>query len=57
MPYEAVKAYLDLKLGQDGDYTNLQIYGALKNILRENGARGDIRGTRTEKGEKTLLMI
>lgn len=57
MPYEAVKAYLDLKLGQDGDYTNMQMYRALKDILRENGAERDTRGMDAEKGEKKLLMI
>lgn len=57
MPYEAVKAYLDLKLKQNGEYTNAQIYRALKGILQEAGGRAGEYAGRSEKKEKTLLMI
>lgn len=57
MPYEAVKAYLNVRLRQDREYTNQQIYSSLKNILRESG--GKERDFRVELGKKegTLLMI
>ena len=35
MPYEAVRAYLHARLGQNKEYTNMQMYGALKKILGE----------------------
>lgn len=54
MPYEAVKTYLDIKLDQDKEYTNEQVYRALLRILREAG--GD--GTRkADRQENKLLMI
>ena len=56
MPYEAVRAYFNARLGQDREYTNEQIYSALKHILRENGGREEDSG-RSPKKEGTLLML
>lgn len=57
MPYNAVKAYLNVRLRQDREYTNQQIYSALKDILRESGGREVDIGGETGKKEGTLLMI
>ena len=57
MPYEAVKGYLDVKLRQDREYTNAQIYSALKKILRESVGKAGEFAEKAEKKEKTLLMI
>jgi len=56
MPYDALRAYLNVRLKQDCGYTNLQAYSALKRILQETA------GTKTSSGqaqnrERTLLMI
>ncbi len=56
MPYEAVCAYLNARLGQDKEYTNIQIYRALKSILREAG-RGEEAFGQVQKKEGTLLML
>lgn len=56
MPYEAVRAYLNARLGQDKEYTNMQIYRALKSILREAGGRGAEPG-QPRKREGALLML
>lgn len=56
MPYEAVRAYLNVRCGQEREYTNMQIYSALKSILRENGSRDEKLG-RTQRKEGTLLML
>lgn len=56
MPYEAVRAYLNARLGQDSDYTNMQIYSALKTILLETGGKKMSSG-QSQKKDKTLLMI
>lgn len=56
MPYEALRAYLNMRMGRDSDYTNEQIYSALKRILRENGGREEGSG-RLPKKEGTLLML
>ena len=56
MPYDAVRAYLNAKLGQDKEYTNMQVYNALKSILREAGGRKEEPG-RSQKKEGTLLML
>lgn len=56
MPYEAVRAYLHARLGQNKEYTNMQMYGALKKILGEAGGREEIPG-QTRKKEGTLLML
>ena len=56
MPYEAVRAYLHARLGQNKEYTNMQMYGALKRILGEAGGREEIPG-QTRKKEGTLLML
>lgn len=55
MPYEAARAYLNARLGQDREYTNLQVYGALKRILRESGGREE--SGHSPKKEGTLLML
>lgn len=57
MPYEAVKAYLNVRLRQDREYTNQQIYSSLKNILRESGGKEGDFGGEIGKKEGTLLMI
>lgn len=57
MPYEAVKAYLNVRLRQDRDYTNQQVYSALRNILRESKGKENASIGEIEKREKTLLMI
>lgn len=54
MPYEAIHAYLNARLRQDKEYTNIQVYNALKRILREG--KGD-RPERLRKKEGTLLML
>lgn len=56
MPYEAVRAYLNVRLNQDMDYTNMQIYSGLKAILMEMGGRKVSFG-QPQKKDKTLLMI
>lgn len=56
MPYEALRTYLDMRLGQSGDYTNEQIYSALKRILRTNGGKEE-EAERSPKKEGTLLML
>lgn len=56
MPYEAVRAYLNVRLGQEGEYTNEQVYNALKRILREAEGKEE-RPRRAENKEKKLLML
>lgn len=56
MPYEAVRAYLNARLGQDKEYTNMQVYNVLKRILREADRREAEPG-RSWKKEGTLLML
>lgn len=56
MPYEAVRAYLNARLERDQEYTNGQIYGALKNILADVGGKGT-GPERPQKREGTLLML
>lgn len=56
MPYEAVRAYLNTRLGQEQEYTNAQIYGGFKRILREAAGRGE-ESERSRKKEGTLLML
>lgn len=54
MSYEAVRAYLNTKLEQEGEYTSEQTYHALLQILREAG--GD-RIRRTDRQDNRLIMI
>lgn len=56
MPYEAVCAYLNARLSRHKEYTNLQVYSALKSILREIGRREE-EPERMQKKEGTLLML
>lgn len=56
MSYDALRAYLNVRLEQDCDYTNMQIYSALKRILQETGGKKMSSG-QSEKKENTLLMI
>ncbi len=56
MPYEAIRVYLNARLGQGKEYTNVQIYNMLKRILREAGDRGE-ESQQTQKKEGTLLML
>lgn len=56
MPYEAVRAYLNARQGQDREYTNIQVYSALKRILRESGSK-EKEPERSREKEGTLLML
>lgn len=56
MPYEAVRAYLNMRLKQEQEYTNAQIYGALKKILRETEGRG-VEPERSDRRDGTVLML
>lgn len=56
MTYETVQAYLNTRLGQDREYTNAQIYGALKRILRETTGRG-AEPERSGRRDGTVLML
>lgn len=56
MSYEALRTYLNMRLGQNRDYTNEQVYSALKRILRTNGGRREDSG-HSPKKEGTLLML
>ncbi|MDE7271753.1 MAG: hypothetical protein K2N95_01660 [Lachnospiraceae bacterium] len=54
VPYEAVRAYLNVRLGQEKEYTNEQTYHALLQILQEAGGN---RIRRTDRQDNRLLMI
>lgn len=56
MAYEAVRAYLNLKLEQQKEYSNSQVYEALKYILRQTNEKKEEKRFR-EKKEGTLLML
>ncbi|MCM1561014.1 MAG: hypothetical protein NC123_15955 [Butyrivibrio sp.] len=56
MPYEALRTYLNMRLGRNREYTNEQVYAALKGILRENGGKREESGF-SQKKEGTLFMI
>ncbi len=56
MSYETACAYLNARLGRDREYTNMQIYNAFKNVLREAGGRGEASEYAGRK-EGTLLML
>ena len=56
MPYEAVCAYLRARRSGDREYTNIQIYSALKSILGELSSREE-ETERMPKKEGTLLML
>lgn len=56
MPYEGIKAYLNVRLKQDREYTNADIYEALKQILMEAGGQG-AGGRTAENREKKLLLL
>lgn len=56
MPYEAFRTYLNMRLGQSRDYTNGQVYAALKRILQENGGKRE-DSEHSPKKEGTLLML
>lgn len=56
MPYEAVRAYLNKRLRQTGEYTNEEIYRALRHILQEMGGRME-SSEQPEKKEKKLIML
>lgn len=57
MPYRAVSAYLDRRMGQNKrDYSNGEIYHLLRHILRET--QGDDQSSGSVKtGERKLLLI
>lgn len=57
MPYETVKAYLNVRLRQDREYTNEQIYSALKSILRKVRGRECNFEVQAEKKDKKLLIL
>lgn len=54
VPYEAIRSYLDIRLGQEQEYTNEQVYRALQRILREAGG-DEVR--KTGRQDNRLLMI
>lgn len=56
MPYGALRTYLNMRTGHNRDYTNEQVFGALKRILQENSGREEDSG-RTQKKEGTWIMI
>ncbi len=56
MPYEAIRTYLNVRLGQDKEYTNQQIYSGLRGILQDAGGREGTPGD-TVRRDNTLLMI
>lgn len=56
MPYEAVQAYLNIKLRQENEYTNIQIYNALKRILQDAKGKEGHKG-QTGKQDRKLLML
>ena len=57
MPYEAVRAYLNARLKQDKEYTNVQIYSALGKILREAGEiESDFKSRKEEKNNMLLML-
>ncbi len=56
MPYEAVSAYLNMRLGQNKDYTNEQVYSAFRRILQESGMGGRTAGHPPKK-EGTWIML
>lgn len=56
MPYEAARAYFNARQGRDKEYTNMQMYRALKSILQEAGGREEETG-HSPKKEGSLLML
>ncbi len=54
MPYEAIQSYINIRLEQEQEYTNEQIYRALQRILREAGGNGT---RKTDRQDNKLLMI
>lgn len=56
MPYRTVKSYLDVRLGQKRDYSNAEIYDALKSILQQVSGKGYKTG-RTERKERKMLLV
>ncbi len=56
MPYDGIKAYLNVRLKQDREYTNADIYEALKQILMEAGGQG-AGGRAAENRERKLLLL
>ena len=56
MPYEVARAYLNGRLGQEKEYTNMQIYNSLKSILREANQR-QAQPRQSQKKEGTLIML
>ena len=56
MPYSAVKGYLDVRLGQRKDYSNTEIYHALKSILQQVSGTG-YKAEGTEQRERKMLLV
>jgi len=56
MPYRAVKAYLDVRLGQGKEYSNAEIYHALTSILRQVSGTG-YKAEGTERKERKMLLV
>lgn len=56
VPYRMIKAYLDIRLEQEREYTNIRIYEALKSILREDGKKKGYAGNRNRKGQDLLML-
>lgn len=56
MPYRAVKAYLDVRLGQGKEYSNAEIYHALTSVLRQVSGTG-YKAEGTERKERKMLLV
>lgn len=56
MPYGEIRAYLNARLGQSEEYTNEQIYAALRSILQEAEGKKQRPGKRTERPQGMLML-
>ena len=56
MTYEALRTYLNMRLGWNKEYTNEQAYAALKRIIQDTGGREE-ESERFPKKEGTLIML
>lgn len=56
MPYGEIRAYLNARLGQSEEYTNEQIYAALRSILQEAEGKKQRPGKRTDRPQGMLML-
>lgn len=56
MPYREIRAYLNARLGQSEEYTNEQIYTALRSILQEAEGKKERPGKRTDRPQGMLML-